>query len=103
MFIRKRDPRYVKETIDEAKLQASLLAASKSQAARAKSNFQESLKDFHLQSWMQVEEEADEDLEDDESEVEEQYECIACKKIYKNQRLSIPFIFIFTVDSSMLI
>jgi len=88
MFIRKRDPRYVKETIDEAKLQASLLAASKSQAARAKSNFQESLKDFHLQSWMQVEEEADEDLEDDESEVEEQYECIACKKIYKNQRLS---------------
>ena len=88
MFIRKRDPRYVKETIDEAKLQASLLAASQSQAARAKASFQENLKDFKAQEWMEVEPtitNGDEDS-DQESEVEEEFECVACRKVYKNER-----------------
>ena len=85
MFIRKRDPRYIKETVDEAKLQASLLAASQSQAARAKAEFQETLKDFQTQEWMQVDQEV-EDEESEESEVEEEFECIACKKVYKNER-----------------
>jgi DnaJ homolog subfamily A member 5 len=86
MFIRKRDPRYVKETVDEAKLQASLLAASQSQAARAKANFQENLKRFQTQEWMQAEQLEEEEDDDEESEVEEEFECIACKKIYKNER-----------------
>jgi DnaJ homolog subfamily A member 5 len=85
MFIRKRDPRYVKETIDEAKLQASLLAASQSQAARAKASFQENLKDFQTQDWMEVQQVAEEN-EDEESEVEEEFECVACRKVYKNER-----------------
>jgi len=84
MFIRKRDPRYVKETFDEAKLQASLLAASQSQAARAKAAFQENVKTFETQDWMAVDETMEE--ESQESEVEEEYECIACKKIYKNEK-----------------
>jgi DnaJ family protein A protein 5 len=86
MFIRKRDPRYVKETVDEAKLQASLLAASQSQAARAKANFQENLKRFQTQDWMQAEEFVEEEDENEESEPEEEFECIACKKIYKNEK-----------------
>lgn len=86
MFIRKRDPRYVKETIDEAKLQASLLAASQSQAARAKATFQENLKDFQTQNWMEVEQNVEEDQESEESEVEEEFECVACRKVYKNER-----------------
>jgi DnaJ homolog subfamily A member 5 len=86
MFIRKRDPRYVKETVDEAKLQASLLAASQSQAARAKANFQENLKRFQTQEWMQAEAFEEEDDDDEESEVEEEFECIACKKVYKNEK-----------------
>jgi DnaJ homolog subfamily A member 5 len=86
MFIRKRDPRYVKETVDEAKLQASLLAASQSQAARAKANFQENLKRFQTQDWMQAEEIVEEEDETEESEPEEEFECIACKKIYKNEK-----------------
>jgi len=85
MFIRKRDPRYVKENFDETKLQASLLAASKSQAARAKANFQDSLRDFQEQSWMEVQQEED-DGSGGESEVDEQFECIACKKVYKNEK-----------------
>jgi DnaJ homolog subfamily A member 5 len=87
MFIRKRDPRYIKETIDEAKLQASLLAASQSQAARAKANFQETLKEFEAQDWMKVDESVEEDEQDDkESDVEEEFECVACRKVYKNER-----------------
>jgi DnaJ homolog subfamily A member 5 len=86
MFIRKRDPRYVKETIDEAKLQASLLAASQSQAAKAKANFQETLKQFETQDWMRVDEGEDEGGESEETEVEEEFECVACRKTYKNER-----------------
>ena|SRR5271165_1034923 len=85
MFIRKRDPRYVIETIDEAKLQASLLAASQSQAARAKASFQENLKDFQTQDWMEVQQVVEEE-DDEESEVEEEFECVACRKVYKNER-----------------
>jgi DnaJ family protein A protein 5 len=85
MFVRKRDPRYVKETFDEAKMQASLLAASQSQAARAKAAFQENLNDFRTQDWMQVDEMVDEE-DSEESEVEEEFECIACKKVYKNEK-----------------
>src|ERR1700724_958269 len=87
MFIRKRDPRYIKETLDEAKLQATLLAASQSQAAKAKAEFQENLKQFKTQEWMEAEpavEVIDEDEE--ESEIEEEFECVACKKSYKNER-----------------
>lgn len=87
MFIRKRDPRYIKETIDEAKLQASLLAASQSQAARAKATFQENLKNFQTQDWMEVKEHVEDDEEEsEESEVEEAFECVACRKVYKNER-----------------
>lgn len=93
MFIRKRDPRYVKETIDEAKLQASLLAASQSQAARAKATFQENLKDFQTQDWMEVDQVAEEDDEGEESEVEEEFECVACTKVYKNEKYVFNLIF----------
>jgi len=88
MFIRKRDPRYIKETLDEAKLQATLLAASQSQAAKAKAEFQENLRSFQTQEWMEAEPTPaiDEDEEDEESEVEEEFECVACKKTYKNER-----------------
>lgn len=88
MFIRKRDPRYVKETVDEAKLQATLLAASQSQAAKAKAEFQENLKSFQTQEWMEAEPTPEIDEEDEESEVEEEFECVACKKIYKNEKYS---------------
>jgi len=86
MFIRKRDPRYVKEHIDEAKLQASLLAASQSQAARAKANFQETLAGYKTQEWMEAEQVVEEEDDSEESAVEEEFECVACKKVYKNER-----------------
>jgi hypothetical protein len=85
MFIRKRDPRYIKETLDEAKLQATLLAASQSQAAKAKAEFQENLKQFKTQEWMEAEP-AVEVIDEEESEIEEEFECVACKKSYKNER-----------------
>ena len=101
MFIRKRDPRYVKETVDEAKLQATLLAASQSQAARAKAEFQENLKSFKTQEWMEAEATPEIDDEDDEeSEVEEEFECVACKKTYKNERYPTRLFVRFTVDNS---
>jgi len=88
MFIRKRDPRYIKETLDEAKLQATLLAASQSQAAKAKAEFQENLKLFKTQEWMEAEPtvEVEDEEAEEESEVEEEFECVACKKSYKNER-----------------
>src|SRR3981189_702995 len=91
MFIRKRDPRYIKETLDEAKLQATLLAASQSQAAKAKAEFQENLKTFKTQEWMEAEPTVVVDEDEDESEVEEEFECVACRKSYKNERyLTLP-------------
>jgi DnaJ homolog subfamily A member 5 len=87
IFIRKRDPRYIKEAMNEAKLQASLLAASRSQAARAKASFQGSLEEFHAQSWMGMDEASVQDeSQESESEVEQEFECVACKKRYKNER-----------------
>ena len=86
MFIRKRDPRYIKETINEAKLQASLLAASKLQAARAKANFQDTIKEFHTQSWMDVEETLQDEISEEETSEIEEFECVACKKTYKNEK-----------------
>jgi DnaJ homolog subfamily A member 5 len=88
LFIRKRDPRYVKETVDEAKLQASLLAASQSQAARAKAAFQENISSFQTQNWMQAEEMLEETEDEEESEIDEQFECVACRKVYKNEKLT---------------
>jgi DnaJ homolog subfamily A member 5 len=67
-------------------LQASLLAASQSQAARAKATFQGNLKEFQTQDWMEVDEADDDSQESDKSEVEEEFECIACRKVYKNER-----------------
>jgi DnaJ homolog subfamily A member 5 len=104
MFIRKRDPRYVKETIDEAKLQASLLAASQLQAARAKANFQETLNSFQTQDWMKVDEGLYQDEDSEETDVEEEFECVACKKNYKTERsFSSRLIVLMQAGSSMLI
>lgn len=86
MFIRKRDPRYVKETVDEAKLQASLLAASQSQAARAKAAFQENLNAFQSQDWMKPEELLEDSEDDEASEIEEEFQCVACRKVYKHEK-----------------
>lgn len=62
------------------------MAASQSQAARAKATFQGNLEEFQAQDWMEVDE-ADYDLqESDKSEVEEEFECVACRKLYKNER-----------------
>lgn len=100
MFLRKRDPRYPKETMDEAKLQAALLAASQSQSARARAEFQESLKNFKTQEWMEAEEILE--SEEDDSEVEEEFECVACRKTYKNEKFLLPIMSLTSVDSLML-
>lgn len=103
MFVRKRDPRFI--TVTEAQRQATLLAASKEQAARQRAKNAAKLQDYKAADWTQVSEKSmdalydSEELEDEdrsdaggeegegveEEEVIERYECIVCRKIFGSE------------------
>ncbi|KAG0132906.1 hypothetical protein HOY82DRAFT_669238 [Tuber indicum] len=89
LFIRKRDPRFIKNTQSEAQRQAALLAASREQAARQRKENLAKLKEFKAADWTQASHKAedysddpDEDEEVEEEEIIEKYECIVCKKTF---------------------
>jgi len=88
-FVRKRDPRFIKNTQSEAQRQAALLAASREQAARQRKENLAKLKEFKAADWTQASHKADDDSDDlgedeetGEEEIIEKYECIICKKTF---------------------
>ncbi|KAG4304929.1 hypothetical protein PORY_001604 [Pneumocystis oryctolagi] len=84
-FIKKRDVRVKFEKISEADRQACLLASSKAQAEKDRATFQASLGVYDEQEWAKIETKIEDNYEE-ESEDEEIFECVACKKIFKSER-----------------
>lgn len=87
-FVRKRDPRYIPNTQTEAERQKVLRDAAAAQAARARAANQVNTEDSAIPEWAQTitKDEHEGVIGDSESEVEEVFECVACKKTFKSEK-----------------
>jgi DnaJ homolog subfamily A member 5 len=93
-FARKRDPRYLPNRQTQAERQQAARALAAAQAAKARAERNEKLKDDHVPEWAQSRagprEEADIDDEfsagsEAGSEIE-QIECVVCDKLFKSEK-----------------
>ncbi|KAG9963865.1 DnaJ-domain-containing protein, partial [Aureobasidium melanogenum] len=87
-FVRKRDPRYIPNTQTEAERQKVLRDAAAAQAARARAANQVNTEDSAIPEWAQTitKDEHEGVIGESESEVEEVFECVACKKVFKSEK-----------------
>lgn len=87
-FVRKRDPRYIPNTQTEAERQKVLRDAAAAQAARARAANQVNTEDSAIPEWAQTitKDEHEGVVGESESEVEEVFECVACKKTFKSEK-----------------
>ncbi|THY93794.1 DnaJ-domain-containing protein [Aureobasidium pullulans] len=87
-FVRKRDPRYIPNTQTEAERQKVLRDAAAAQAARARAANQVSTEASAIPEWAQTvaKDEHEGVIGESESEVEEVFECVACKKTFKSEK-----------------
>ena len=90
-FVRKRDPRYKKDIQSEADRGKALRDAALAQAARSRAANQAKLaQSGNLPDWTNNEESKEpylgEYAQEEEKLVEEQYECIVCKKVFKSEK-----------------
>ncbi|CAD0085397.1 unnamed protein product [Aureobasidium mustum] len=87
-FVRKRDPRYIPNTQTEAERQKVLRDAAAAQAARARAANQVNTEDSAIPEWAQTitKDEHEGVIGESESEVEEVFECVACKKTFKSEK-----------------
>ena len=84
-FIKKRDPRYQANALNEAQRQESLRQSVAAQQARSRAMNNAKMRDHVLPEWARSEEvAADDDEESSESELES-FECVACHKSFKSQ------------------
>lgn len=95
MFARKRDPRYKPNTQTEAERQAALRDAARAQAERMRRANAEKVQASvdEVPEWVTrgTDNEVDKDLEGEPDEEtseseEEQFECVACRKIFKSEK-----------------
>lgn len=85
-FIKKRDPRYKANALNEAQRQETLRQSVAAQAARSRAMNQAKMREHVVPEWAQSEEPlADNNQESSESEVES-FECVACHKNFKSQK-----------------
>ena len=85
-FVRKRDPRYIPTKQTEAERQNALRDIAAAQAARSRAMNEARIRDQTLPEWA-VFRELEEQLESDEStSEEEQFECVACSKIFRSEK-----------------
>ena len=92
-FVRKRDQRYTPSTQTEAERQKILQDASRAQAARMRAKNAEKIGEEVIPEWARKREEPDandktpeEGTFDEESSEEEQFECVACRKVFKSEK-----------------
>ncbi|KAK6005735.1 hypothetical protein QM012_007377 [Aureobasidium pullulans] len=87
-FVRKRDPRYIPNTQTEAERQKVLRDAAAAQAARARAANQVNTEESAIPEWAQTitKDEHEGVIGESESEVEEVFECVACKKVFKSEK-----------------
>jgi len=107
-FVRKRDPRYTPNSMNEKERQAALLQNSKEQAMRQREANKKKRGEYKAADWTRVREDGGDEFERDEDEghgtveaeakaeevasdeeteeeEEERYECIICKKAFHSQ------------------
>jgi DnaJ family protein A protein 5 len=85
-FIKKRDPRYKANALNEAQRQETLRQSVAAQAARSRAMNQAKMREHVVPEWAQSEEPAAYDSQEtSESEVES-FECVACHKQFKSQK-----------------
>ncbi|KAJ5242253.1 Heat shock protein DnaJ [Penicillium citrinum] len=83
-FIKKRDPRYQANALNEAQRQESLRQSVAAQQARSRAMNNAKMREHVLPEWARSEEVAASDEESSASEVES-FECVACHKSFKSQ------------------
>ena len=88
VFVRKRDPRYTPRTRNEADRQKLLRDAATAQAARSRAINEAKLNEQTVPEWANVVEVDNQDnaSEEEEEKVQERFECVACKKVFKSER-----------------
>jgi DnaJ family protein A protein 5 len=83
-FVKKRDPRYILNVQSEEERQKTLREAAQAQAARMRAANQAKL-DEYVPEWTKTREPDEfDEVTSDESE-EEQFECVACRKVFKSE------------------
>lgn len=87
-FLKKRDPRFKPNIQSEAERQETLRNAAMAQAARSRAaNQASSYQPQEVPEWMKVKEPvADDAVDEKEEEIQEQVECIVCKKTFKSEK-----------------
>lgn len=85
-FVRKRDPRYKPNTQSDAERQQAMREAAKAQAIRARAANAARIQQ-EVPEWAKSREPEEVEESDDEEELEEvEFECVACRKIFKSER-----------------
>ncbi|KAH0543986.1 hypothetical protein FGG08_001753 [Glutinoglossum americanum] len=85
-FVRKRDPRYIPTTQTDAERQRILRDAAAAQAVRSRAANLAKLEDHVEAEWSKSREPDEEEDGSDEEVEEEQFECVACGKIFKSEK-----------------
>ena len=87
-FLKKRDPRFKLNFQSEADRQKTLRKAAMAQAARSRAANQAIYyQPEEMAEWMKVKESAEEyAVEEIQEVIQEQVECVACKKIFKSEK-----------------
>lgn len=87
-FLKKRDPRFKPNIQSEAERQKTLRNAAMAQATRSRAaNQASSYQPQEIPEWMKLKEPVEDDAVDEKEEViQEQVECIVCKKTFKSEK-----------------
>ena len=88
-FVRKRDPRYIPNTQTEAERQKIIRDAAIAQSARSRAaNQEKAAQQDHIPAWTQNNDPIEQVSSDEgeEEEVEEHFECVVCRKVFKSEK-----------------
>ena len=85
-FVRKRDPRYIPSKQTEAERQNALRDLAAAQAARSRAVNEARLRDQVLPEWAVAREPEEQTEPEGSISEEEQFECVACSKIFKREK-----------------
>jgi DnaJ family protein A protein 5 len=85
-FVRKRDPRYVPNTLSEQDRQALLREAATAQAARSRAANQAKLDESSVPEWATTQDAEEHFVSESEESEQECYECVVCSKIFKSEK-----------------
>ncbi|OAR05750.1 hypothetical protein LLEC1_01727 [Akanthomyces lecanii] len=88
-FVRKRDPRYIRNTQTEAERQETSRIAAAAQAARSRAANQERIAGYELPDWATSRENRSDEEEFSVSEAESEVqilECVVCDKSFKSEK-----------------